>query len=442
MKNLPHSRRQFLFLAAAASSTAAAGTARLFAAEKSASCEEDVNFLLDELEKKAGHFFKAKGIDWKQVESEFRAEAKKVKDEVDHVRLCGRLVARLRDGHASLRDVKVKMPDESRGRRFTGPRVHLLAIGEKIYVRQAFKDAQAAGIGIGQEVVKIDGQPARDWIGASVKKLSDTTGYGTDAAALYAACHWGLADWEGTPIEFEVRDDHRSRKIRLVRNGGPNFAPIGPVFYPEGLQALGRQAYGKTKDGMAYVHLRDVPGDLPAQLDKMLEPLADAPGLILDCRANGGGGCDHDAVFGRFLPVGIKWRQYTGAGDKTFTGPMVVIVDPGVRSAGETLSGQFKEDGRAWMIGEGPTAGSSSSKTTISVPSGLFSVYFSVHSNKGRFNGGQGIEGIGVPPNEITPYIPADLLAGVDTQIRIATERLKVGLPADKVPWQKQRQKG
>src|SRR6185503_16007801 len=131
---------------------------------------------------------------------------------------------------------------------------------------------------------------------------------------------------------------------------------------------------------------------LPQQLDAMLEAIGDVPGLVLDCRANGGGGCDHDAAFGRFLAPGTRWKKYVGQGSRPFPGPMVVIVDAGVRSAGETIAGMFKEDGRAYMIGPESTHGMSSSKETLPVPSGLFSAYFSVASNKGRFNAGRGIE--------------------------------------------------
>jgi C-terminal processing protease CtpA/Prc len=118
---------------------------------------------------------------------------------------------------------------------------------------------------------------------------------------------------------------------------------------------------------------------------------------------------------------------------------MVVIVDPGVRSAGETIAGQFKEDGRAYMIGEGPTAGMSSQKAALTVPSGMFSARFSTASNKGRFNAGRGIEGLGVPPQEVVAYDPADLAKGIDTQIRRAEELLKTGLPKDRVPFEKER---
>jgi carboxyl-terminal processing protease len=426
-----NTRRRFLLTAAAPLLLPHLSRAQA----KPAVYEKDVDFLLRELPKKAGQFFTLKKIDWKKVTDQFAKEAKTVKDDAAHVKLCSRLVARLRDGHAGLRDLKVTLPDESKGRRFTGPRVHLVVIGEKVFVRQSFKDAVAKGIEVGMEVERIDNKSARKWLDETVQRLSDERGYGTDAAALYAACHAGLADWEGTTITFEVSKKGRRTKVPITRNGGPNYAPEGPVFLPKGVTALDRHSYGKTPEGYGYIHLRKVPGELPQQLDTMLAALGEVPGLILDCRANSGGGCDHEAVFARFLPAGKKWRQYTGAGLNPCTAPMVVIVDAGVISAGETIAGQFKEDGRAYMIGDSATAGSSSSKETLTVPSGLFSVFYSVHSNKARFNAGKGIEGLGVPPHELTPYLPADLEKAVDTQIRLAAEKLKTGLPKDKVPW-------
>jgi C-terminal processing protease CtpA/Prc len=397
---------------------------------------KDVEFLLAELEKRAGHFFKRKGVDWPAVSAQFRQEAKAVKSDADHVRLCQRLVARLRDGHACLQDIKPTLPDEAQGRRWAGPSVHLLEQSGRVYLRQAFGPASEKGLRVGLEVSRIDGVPARTWVSQRVDKLRDDRGYSTDHQARYAACHWGLGDWQGTQLELEVIDGAEKKIVTLTRQGGANFIPVGPIFPPKHMRRVGRQAYGKTEGGFGYIHLRDTPGSLPDQLDVMLEGIGPAPGLVLDMRANGGGGCDHAAVFGRFVASGRTWRQYPSASPHPFAGPMIVIVDPGTRSAGETVSGMFKEDGRAYMIGEGPTAGTSSQKQTLAVPSGLFSAYFSVASNKGRFNQGLGIEGIGVPPHEEVPYDPAQLLRSVDTQIQRAEDLLRKGLPSDKVPFQ------
>jgi C-terminal processing protease CtpA/Prc len=266
--------------------------------------------------------------------------------------------------------------------------------------------------------------------------MRDDRGYSTDHQALYAACHWGLADFEGTPIAFDLTQDGERKTVKIVRQGGPNFAPFGPVFAPKDVQTLGRQSYGKTARGFGYIHLRDIPGDLAAQLDTMLAALGDAPGLILDLRANGGGGCDHAAVFGRFVATNKVWRQYPSAGARPFAGPLVLIADAGTRSAGETVAGMFKEDGRGYLIGDTPTAGMSAQKEAIVVPSGLFTVNFAIASNKGRFNDGRGIEGVGVPPNEIVPYDPIELAHGVDTEIRRAEDLLEHGLPKDRVPYE------
>jgi C-terminal processing protease CtpA/Prc len=293
------------------------------------------------------------------------------------------------------------------------------------------------------EVLKVEGQPAAKWLDRRAEELSDLCCFSTTQGALYFACQGGLGGAAGSTLELELRHPvtKKTKKVTLTRNNG-GLVAAGPAVFPPGLQAIGRNSYGKLASGFGYIHLRDVPQTLPEDLDKMLEALADPPGLVLDCRANGGGGCDHDAVFGRFVPKGATLefeKVYASAGPRPFKGPVVVIVDAGVVSAGETVSGMLKEDGRAYMIGPEPTAGMSSRKTTIALPSGLFQLYVSVGSNKGRFNRGKGIEGIGVAPHEIVPYDPVDLANGIDTEIKRAEELLAKGFPRNAVPYHPER---
>jgi carboxyl-terminal processing protease len=429
---------------ALAAALLAAPAPRAWSRGEAAAYRKDLAYLLDELPKKARTLLREKDVDWPKATKSLRAAARKVSDAADYVRLVQRIVARLEDGHAGIVKVspdlegawKDACEEEAHGRRWTGPRVHLLLVGDDVYVGEAFGEAADRGVRVGMQVLEIDRVPARRWVEQRADAMSDTEGFSTRRSALFHACHWGLADWEGTPTTFDLRAGREHEKVTITRHGGPDYAPAGPILPPEGLRHVGRQSWGKTAHGFGYVHLRDVPTDLPRQLDEILEGIGDVPGLVLDMRGNGGGGTDHEAVFGRFLAPGTRWRRYTSQGSHPFAGPMVVIVDGGVVSAGETVAGIFKEDGRAYVIGPEPTSGTSSQKVLVEVPSGNLTVRVSVESNEGRFNAGRGIEGIGVPPNEITPYDPAELLEGVDTQIRRAEELLQNGFPKGAVPYE------
>lgn len=402
--------------------------------------KKDVKFALEELEKNCGHFFKLKGIDWKKVSKEFLKEAGKVETDYDHLVLLGRLLARIKDGHARVNPLEkgkdVKPPEEPKDEK-TGPGMFWCKKGRKIYVKNSWSTAAGAGITPGTEIVKVDGKPAMKWLESRIEKLSDTRSFSTDHQALFYACHWGLAQPRGTRMELEYKDPRGKKKKRTLTYTKADTTPNGPAFYPEGIQRTKDLRYTKTEGGFGYIHVRRCPGDLPEQMDEALTAVGHVPGLILDFRGNSGGGFDHDGFLGRFIPEGKDLafaKSYRSAGPNPYGGPIVVIVDATARSAGETGSGMFKEDGRAYMIGESPTAGMSSQKTTIDLPSGLFSLYVSVRSNKGRFNKGRGIEGIGVIPHEIIEYAPKDLADGKDTLILYAEKLLKK-FPQKKVPY-------
>jgi len=398
----------------------------------------DVRFALDEIDKHCSHFFGPKEIEWKRVRKEFMKEAKAVETHQEHLVLLVRLLARLKDGHAAVqpleggRDVTwPEMPEQ------TGPGMFLCRNGKKIYVKNSWNGAAANGIKPGMEVVKIDGEKVNDWLETRVETMCDTRSFSTPQQAFYYTCHWGLADEVGTRWKLELIDSEGKKRKRTITHTKANPVAWGPVFAPEGLEGTKDVSYGTTANGWGYVHLRRCRSDLPSQIDAALEVVGQRAGVILDFRANGGGGFDHDAVLGRFVPKGHALqfaKRIESAGAKPYGGPVVVIVDAGVRSAGETGSGMFKEDGRAYMIGESPTAGMSSSKTTIELPSRLFSLYVSIASNKRRFNGGLGLEGIGAVPHESVSYDPDELAAGVDTLIRRA-EELLADFPKKEVPY-------
>jgi hypothetical protein len=397
----------------------------------------DVRFAVERIEKACATLLASKKIDWKKATAPLVAEAKKTKTEADHLRLLVRLLARLQDGHAEVRPlergkgVQVDWPDRS-----AGPGMFLCKAKNKVWVKTAWAAAAGAGLEPGMEVVTIGGQPALAWLEQRAKDLADLVSFSTPQHAFFYTCHWGLADAPSTRLDVEVVDGGNKKK-RTLTFGKANQTPPGPAFAPGELTSRDDVHFGRTATGNGYIHVRRCKETVVAQVDDALQALGDVPGMILDFRGNSGGGFDHDALFGRFIAPGHKWQAgagYVSAGAHPYAGPVVVIVDATVRSAGETGAGMFKEDGRAYMIGESATAGMASQKTTIELPSKLFALYVSVGSNKARFQDGKGIEGVGVVPHEIVEFDPADLKAKRDTLIARADALLaafgKSGFPS------------
>ncbi|HEU4418701.1 MAG TPA: S41 family peptidase [Planctomycetota bacterium] len=398
----------------------------------------DVKFAVDAIEKECRTLLASKKIDWKKATAPLLAEAKKTKTDEAHLLLLWRLLARLQDGHARVealeagKNVKLDVPDRS-----FGPGLFLCRVRQAVFVKNSWGPAAAAGLAPGMEVVTIDGQAADAWLQRRTAELADLISFSTPQHAAFYTCHRGLADAAGTRLELEVKTGGAKKK-RTITYGKCNQTPQGPAFPPPDLKGDKDVFYGATAKGLGYVHVRRCKDDLPAQMDEALKALGDVRGLILDFRGNSGGGFDHEALFGRFLPAGTTWQggaRYASAGAHPYGGPVVVIVDATVISAGETAAGIFSEDGRAYMIGESATAGMSSQKTTIELPSRLFSLYVSVASNKRGFQDGKGIEGIGVAPHELVAFDPKDLEAGRDTLIARA-EALLGTFPQDKVRYE------
>jgi carboxyl-terminal processing protease len=434
-------RRSRGFLAASlafAALTASASAQSAASKHDGSKYEADVRFACDEIAAKCKVLIQRKGIDWDAVTKRFCEDAKSVANDQDHCLLLSRLIARLNDGHAAVtaKDPGFAYP-RPEGGEIVGCGMFWCRIGKKIHVKTVWRDAQSAGIEPGWEVLSVDGVPVEKWLDERIAKLRDLRGFSTENHAFFTACHAGLAEPAGTKREYEFKDTKGAKKKRTIVFTKGTYAPQGPAVWPEKLEGLEDLSFGLLPSGYGYLHIRRCKEDLPKLVDGALAKIGSAKGLIVDFRANGGGGFDHEDFLGHFVPKGgtlAFGQSYPSTGEHPYGGPIVVIVDGTTFSAGETGAGIFKEDGRAYMIGESPTAGASSQKAEIELPSGLFTLRVSVESNKLRFNGGKGIEGVGVIPHEVVAYDAKDLAKGVDTLIARAEELLKK-FPKDKVPY-------
>lgn len=401
-------------------------------------CVTDVEFLLDRYKKEAPAVLKVKDIDVKALLKEFKPIAEATTSDQEHVDVIAQVVARLRDGHARLQDVKVDMSGFGDGARYACG-LELYEFEKKWYVKRATGVADDAAVKAGWQVTSIDGVDADDWMESALALLTKRRGFSTEAAARFACGTWGVVGPEGEAAKFEFKTNKKKkRKVSLTwgpKSGGGRLT--GPIKFPNDMEKLGRDIYWKKMSRtVTYVWVGRVPGDLHELFDKAIEGAGkDCETMILDFRSNLGGGYDRDALLGRFVPKNERFGGEESAGPNPFTGNLIVLVDPNTISAGETIVGELKEEGRAYLIGPGTTHGASGSKKVEALPSGLLSVRFVVRSNKQRFNGGEGVEGLGIAPHEIVPYRPKAIANGDDPCIERALELARRGLPKKAVTY-------
>lgn len=402
--------------------------------------ERDIAFALEEIEARCGHFFATKSIDWSAVRAEFTKNAKTTKSDSQHLVQLVRLLARLEDGHAQVlplaKGQPVQWPDDA-GVKMELTGVALTRIGSKFYVR---KNLSTSNVPAGSELVAVDGVKAATWFEKRSAAIAEFASYSTPHHRDFAVLAYGLSGADGATLRVEVVPPGGRKNAVTLQCSRKMPPPRGAAVVPANAKDMGDGFLaGTTAKGFGYLAIPAIPDDLPERLDAILERFAASPGLILDFRGNKGGGCDHDAVLARFIPLGHTHARkdsspIQGAGKSPYGGPIVVLVDGLTVSAAETVSGTFKEDGRGYMLGESPTAGMSGQKEELELPSGLFALRITTQSNKGRFNGGKGVEGIGVPPHELVAFTAKDLANGVDSVIARA-EAVLAKFPQDEVPY-------
>ena len=184
-------------------------------------------------------------------------------------------------------------------------------------------------------------------------------------------------------------------------------------------QAIGQLGIvGRSSDGLGYIRISKLNGiDQPtlAQMIAAIESLFDAPGIIVDLRANIGGaepvaasiaslfadrqyeyarqkyrnGPNHNE-FAETTPRSILPRP-----GKTYTKPIVCLTGPGAVSSGEGMALMFKSFPHCTLVGK-PTRGASGNPAAIQLPNGV-DVYFSRWVSMEP--DGTSIEGRGVIPD-------------------------------------------
>jgi hypothetical protein len=199
------------------------------------------------------------------------------------------------------------------------------------------------------------------------------------------------------------------------------------------LRRIDKHLVGSIGDDIGYAAITSLLEPMDPALDKALAELLDRKGIVLDLRANGGGAemagmaiaarfADRPRLYalrrrrdgpahGDFGPARESWLR--PAGEKPFSGPVVVLIGPHCISSGEGFVQMLRVLPNVTTVGRA-TRGASGNPVFVDLPNGV-SVAFSRWVN--FLPDGTPTEGRGIPPDvEVVHEGPGDptLRAGVE----------------------------
>lgn len=359
-------------------------------------------------------FFVLKGIgqDWQACKEELIQKVEHCKTNNDFYVLLDEAKRRLRDPHMRFSDLKGEHP-RSEIRYYPGVSF-LPAVDDRVAIMSC-ADEYVDKLPVGSIVTEIDGRDAREFIDEQAEKSWKAGGYfsSPQRACLYVY---------RIPLQGKENDTHQ---IAIIKDGKPDTVTVTskwqatgwPHTYamPKDLKRLGDCLYGKLSSGYGYIYLRRIRADLVKSIDAALASFEGIRGLIIDLRGNGGGGYSGE-VFKRF-----DKKKGASLGIPFYRGDMVVLIDAGTISAGETFARDLVYYAEAYLMGS-RTAGSSSAKRAWRLPHDLGTVTLSRRSRWG-FEG-EPIEYNGIAPHEAIEVVPAELQSGTNSGIKRAEEYL------------------
>ena len=197
----------------------------------------------------------------------------------------------------------------------------------------------------------------------------------------------------------------------------------------------GGNTYGKI-DAIGYLHIAWI-GENMLEISEILDYFADADGLIIDMRHNGGGNFTYAfSEFGRFTDeerfvFRSKTKNGTGPNDYTdwydwsiypsgeyFEKPLVLLTDRYTISAGERTVMAYKTLPNLIHLGD-TTSGAIATKIGKELANGW---YYSVVTQKTEFRDGISYEGPGLPPDIYIKNTMEEIEADQDRTLEAALD--------------------
>ncbi|HEX5041796.1 MAG TPA: S41 family peptidase [Candidatus Polarisedimenticolaceae bacterium] len=296
------------------------------------------------------------------------------------------------------------------------------------------EDGGRVGLEAGMVVLAVDGVPVEHVL---ARLPGWAVAYRAARTRRYYAYRSLLDGPPDTEAVLTVEDEvGRRREVRMRR---PASEPATPGEPPaEEAEPEAAVDVERLPEGYGYVWLEAFEGStFASRAEEAIDAVSDLPGLVLDLRHNAGGYTDLSRgvlakFFSRPITVGLdcvadpEGPDGTSCTDhlvephgKIYPGPIAVLIDEDVFSAGELAAHGLCSTGRARCFGR-PTAGETDAVVELPFPGG----HVGYAASDFRTVSGNSLFGRGVVPQQLVPQRLEDVRAGRDPDLTAALDWL------------------
>jgi len=374
-------------------------------------------------------------VKWDAIYIEYLPKVRQTKSTLEYYRVLTEMMARLRDGHSN-----VYVPLPLRDSVYSRPPMRADLIEEKVIVTDILADEVTdKGIKVGQEILEIDGLPAKEYAEKYVMPYQSSS---TKQDLIKRTYNYSLfSGQKEKPVKLTLRDE-RGRvfeaEVQRYNELGLRVISMRKLTKPFEFRVL--------ENNIAYVSLNTF-GNNRAALDfeENFDEINKTDALIIDIRRNGGGnsgvGWDILAMLTdkpfelskwhtrEYRPAYRAWGRQEGKHGnssakrqphktKHYKKPVVLLTGPATFSAAEDFAVGFDTMDRGLIIGEA-TGGSTGQPLLFSLPGGGSA---RVTTKRDSYSNGKEFVGVGVIPDRVVKATIEDIREGVDTVLEVAKE--------------------
>lgn len=379
-------------------------------------------------------FDRVPDLDWDRAYREAIPEVIAATDTEAYYRVLMRLVSRLHDGHSN-----VYAPEALKNRFYARPGLRTRRVEGRVVVTSVADPAlREAGLAVGDEVLRIDGMPVRDYAERYVKPYqSSSTPQDLEVRMFWYGLLGGDAQ---KPVVLELRATSGKTYSVTAPRSGYSSLPIAekpPLFHLRG-------------DGIAVLRVEQLGDDAAVKaFEADFALLERARGLIIDLRGNGGGNSWYGGqILSRLSkqplpmmrslyrenppfdlagenPPRMRWRTIVDRGgfpvpDKTYDGPVAMLIDAATFSAAEDTAAVFKLMKRGPIVGEA-SGGSTGQPYQFDLPGGGSA---RICVKRDVYPDGDSFVGVGVKPDLVAAKTLRDVRKDEDSVLERAARAL------------------